>query len=169
MLIYSVSLEQLEAIRRYTLSKFICDTTLGTVTIQPFPMILPNLALKNPRMTCSSFDELDLSSWNEPNLDNGEQQGKNDKLSTNFILINSIFLVEHEMTQWFPNENENSLDLLRQLQFTRPGDVCTDVLGIKTRTVNGASQTSFECPKGEIRGTDFPNFDSPNGNIQYHF
>lgn len=61
---YQYSLEQLQSIRKYSLSRLLCDTMSDLRTIQPKPMLLASV-IGNSRKFCGEYASLDLKPWNE--------------------------------------------------------------------------------------------------------
>ena len=135
---------QLEAIKKgVSLSRLMCNCAYGTKS-------MPRNAFLHgePKIPCSSIDELDLTAWKQPFPHVG-----GDKLR---IPDTGVW------TRWFPETKSGRLDL-KSIYKERPEETCLNTLNADHRRVNGKWQIRFLCPAGTIHATDVPNLPSTGG------
>nr|XP_039255236.1 lactoperoxidase-like [Styela clava] len=141
--------KQLDAIRKYSLAKLMCDTMADLRNIQPRPMLLSS-APGNQRKYCQEYQKLDLKAWKESPSGESESESSTEH--------------DTDWSPWIPCEMEGveisvSTAFNDALKF-RPDEVCRDVISTETRKINGITQVRFECARGSIKKTDYPFIDS---------
>ncbi|XP_039256744.2 salivary peroxidase/catechol oxidase-like [Styela clava] len=135
----SFSYEQLQEIRKVSLSTLICQNVFGMKTIQPRAMYLPSVS-GNERISCNDIPEIDFHAWRM--IEKPEATGI--------------------LTRWFPKSVDETGQQVLQRELTRHGDqICTGATDYKKQSFKNHGKVQerirFSCPHGSIVASDFPN------------
>nr|XP_002126579.2 peroxidase mlt-7-like [Ciona intestinalis] len=129
--------EQLEEIRKVTLSSLLCDVIEGMETIAPHAMNLDHDS--NSKIPCDVIQSINLDGWK----------------------INSNKQQDGDWTRWFPSDVTEPQIILQKLVTTSPDCVCSNAIDVQRERLPLSRPTAFKvrflCPKGSIAFADFPN------------